>query len=296
MSSFNDESDDLSDAENLSPQRIRSSWEQATLEAADWLRPKQAMHAAELAHNTIEQCPNSRVFSLGQSPAWIVKAIQKEAALKGMQYETGYIPFSGSFFEREMHVQNMHIYRPKTKRADLGMSIKEYRKVLTALGLSPQTIIDHFQKDRTRTTISEFFIKGRGLASFLYVLRSWAKENKQDTLLQKALDVRLYSSECAYLKQSQATINLPGFAPTSCNFHAVDRYLEAELMISPDKTRIVPHYSWHDWHKKPGQAEGEEAVIKNTNQVLHEAVVINNLAPDLYDDWAKNGRVVVDRI
>ncbi|MDR3424603.1 MAG: hypothetical protein P4M13_05935 [Alphaproteobacteria bacterium] len=280
---------------------FRSSWDIAAREATNWLMPYEALQIARMAHEIWEQNPNSRVFSLGQSPAWIVKALEKEAALKKLDYKTGYIPFSGSFFlPADVLEQNkdLYCYSSWDGRTNLCERINRhrmdpYRKVLEKIGMSPESIIDHFTKNNATTTITEIMGQsGGGAASFLYVLFSWAKDDGAEASLREAVNVRLYNNSQLDLPFS---LRIEGFDPIPCNFHPIDSDLRDTLMNCRDNVRIVPYYPSEKWLKEPGSPEGDPRILQNTEEVLGEAVVITNFAPNLYDKWRMYGRAAVKK-
>ncbi len=268
-----------------------SSWEQAAREAVDWLSPDQAIQVAQMAHEIIEELPNSRVLSLGQSPAWVVKAIEHEAKLRGLNYETGYIPFSGNFCRRLRTEGETHYYEIDANKL-FAKDITRYHNRLIKLGMSPDNIIRRFENEGTTTTITDFLFTGKGTASFLYVLFDWARKDRKEGALRKALNVRLYDDAGA----PPSFIKLEGFDPIPCNIHVMDSRLRDVFWNCEDRVRIVPSYPQIAWSRKPMPAEGEKAVVENTANVLRQAVVVNCLAPHLYGDWAQNGSCVLNRL
>jgi len=273
-------------------------WEQASKKATKWLCPSEAYKIAQMAHELREDNPNAFICSLGQSPAWIIRAAEIEAELVKQPIKTTYIAHSNSMFQLKRHKEGAYFYEFDNECAfgieSGSIDIARYRNYLETLSVSPKAIVDRFQKNlKTTTTIVDYFQSGRGVATFLYVLFSWAKECGNEELLRQALAVHLYIKKDT---NPPLAIKIKGFKPIPCARRTIDRAIRNRLWACWDEVRIVPGYPYYLWHKPPGPPEGTEAFISKTTQILQEAVIVNNLAPNLYERWARNGRSAIENI
>jgi hypothetical protein len=83
------------------------------------------------------------MFSLGQTPAWILKTIELQD--EANKREVGYIPFSrslpNSISKVESDVEKDYCYEFGINDNTRNL-IAQYRKTLEKLGLSPEKIIE----------------------------------------------------------------------------------------------------------------------------------------------------------
>jgi hypothetical protein len=282
---------------------ILSSWKKARSEATNWLLPSEAYKIAQMAHELRETYPGFHYVCVGNSLSWPTYTAGIEAALFGQPVETSYAPLSGSLLSYYQRIDDIYCYKPRKEKMVLNVDAytdslaKSYRNLLKDKNLSPKSIIDRFQDSEMPTTVMDVILSGHGMATFIQILFSWARENEEEPLLREALQVRLYKFKFVGERfHLPSALKLEGFDPIPCNAYVGERNVLTKLWECPGYVRLVPSYPSSRWHGPPRPAEGMKDVVENTRQVLEEAVVVYNLAPNLYNKWVRDGRAAIENI
>lgn len=206
----------------------------------------------------------NRIFSLGQSPAWVIKGCE---FLNNSQqtHHFGYIAFSSFFCERQypgsgkrslifnsIYTKSFQQakFKINTEKIPNAVRIRKYREYLNSIGLNVEKIIALYVTRRIKTVIIDTAFSGAGLISFMHILCTWAKELGT---LQK-------------LKQAVQLVNIDGDAinelvepTTGTSFSLYNIKCEKGDCITyrdtygygPDNTRIVAYYPSDDWNNPP---------------------------------------------
>ncbi|MDD3029720.1 MAG: hypothetical protein PHS57_05515 [Alphaproteobacteria bacterium] len=268
----------------------REFWREHSCGKKDWLWPYDALATAELAHDLQEKYSTSDVYSLGYGITWPVKALEIErATLYNSSEKTGFIPFEGTLFNRSKRDGGTFVYSP-LPNIDLNESKRKYTEFLEKFGLSSDTIIDRFEKDKVSTTIVNLSKGGEEAASFLFILLSAARENGNEDRLRKALNVHLITSRFATLETIfPSALKIDGFDPVPCCCEERKYSYLYVLWNNGFSADLVPDYPPAAWGKMPGSARGEKKILDYTEKKLREAVLIVNCAPERADEWVQAG-------
>lgn len=226
----------------------------------------------DVATDVLKSCPNSRIYSLGQSPAWIVKAMGMIADLTNETKDLGFIPFSGSFLNRkEEHSGSFYIGdRPfPSKQEQL-----KYREVLSKIGLSPSEIILKAKKWQ-KTTILEYTNSGESVASFALMLFSWAKEEGLTKQLGNSLEIVTFARH-----NSLPPVTSLSITPLRANIKCKNIYADNELLVGlangkdegSVSDRLVPIYRHQMWNTQPKLSTENELHIERLTKLLQSAV------------------------
>lgn len=165
-----------------------------------------------------------RLFSLGQSPAWIVKGAE---LLSPPEHKAkfGYIAFSSSFLEPKpwqldfnfckiadytttstrrkssldkaldkanrptQELWSKASFKLDTDRVPDQNKVKNYRNYLTSIGMDVNSIISLWKDKRIKTVIIDHTVEAKGYASFMSVLCTWANELGKLNNLKAALQL-----------------------------------------------------------------------------------------------------------
>ncbi|KIE06215.1 hypothetical protein NF27_BC00020 [Candidatus Jidaibacter acanthamoeba] len=226
----------------------------------------------EFASTILSTFPSSRIFSLGQSPAWIVKASEMLAKARSEKGEFGYIPFSGSFLDRQKEFSgNFYIGDRPFPNTELQ---ENYRKYLQGIGLSPQEIIIR-AKEGSKTTILEYTNTGVSVASFALILFSWAKEEKIEQELMASLDI------VTFARNTLPPVTVLNISPLFMSISCTNLYAENALLVSlangvdtgANSDRIVPHYSQSLWNLPPAPVVENIEHVKTLSDKLQQSVI-----------------------
>jgi hypothetical protein len=138
--------------------------------------PNNLRNCVYIAENLNNRFQNAQIYSLGQSPAWIVRTIGFFRENTAQQNSTHYIPFSGRTFEAKQklfHPEGKYYTTTYKRIQPINQKAEEqYRAELTKIGLSPKEIVANGKN----IVLLEYTQTGESLASFLAILFSWAKE------------------------------------------------------------------------------------------------------------------------
>lgn len=247
---------------------------------------------------------NSRMFALGQSPAWIVKTASVIASewqepmplmfgkASGMQPEFGYIPFSAGHYENiywarlgqsimgiRGNIQSESPFDPEFKDMGVFRKIAEpqykekYIGYLGQIGADPGTIVNKFTGYGIQTNILEHTQSGRSLASFLAILFESAREKGiGDKQLLDSLKITPLIHEGLEWRNR---IHIPAMNLTvECKPFPMERELILGLANSQDKERIVPRYSpvHGDWKDLPALQNPNSTLVNEITTKLQAEV------------------------
>jgi hypothetical protein len=207
------------------------------------------------AQQLLEQHPHDRIFCLGQSLAYLTQTAHIIQILerKSMPSHTNnapvrtkstatftFIPFSGYFFaaEKDPMAPGSIIFKKKEKDFPSEHKIKSYRAYLASIGFfSPRTIIDEYVQNKKYSVIVEYTQSGKGLFSFLSIIRDWAQEEGLSQELHQAL--KLYVLTC----QKQLPIGLV-FSLTQYQFdYSIFEITDNDFA----NDRLVMNFQFYRW-------------------------------------------------
>ena len=156
---------------------------QATKNSKRWYENTEVVKKIiDTAHKLVEKYSTETVFSLGKSPAWVVKAAELLAKKKGSSQVFGGIAFSGRFVHERCSASRGEVVDDSYKRRsrvyymDNPREYEErYRTYLASVGMSPREIVEKAASGE-KTVLIEYVQTGASLASFLFTLYRWALE------------------------------------------------------------------------------------------------------------------------
>ena len=266
-------------------------------------------HIVAGAEKIAQKYPNERIFSLGQTPAWILKTIELQDEAK--KREVGYIPFSKSLNCSLSKIGKDYCYMFDIDDNTRNL-IAQYRKTLEKLGLSPEKIIES-GKNGINTVILEGIVeRGGGIASFLYILTDWAKElNKETEMLEylkivgmdasKGIGSNLYDDDSKFLydnliiKDKATSTKIKIDSEKFCNTEALCR-----LSMFDDSNRLVAHYPPDAWGKEPVLLPDSQSLNAFMEQEISEAIkkerITTNVALNLNSNQTPSSKKTEARV
>lgn len=193
------------------------------------------------ARQILDTYPRDRIFCLGQSPAYIIEAAKIMKLLEGESIDNiSTIAFSGTLLKlcKRKNVSICYVLLKNPSRRQIREKIAAYRNYLTSLGLDPETIVNEYQHG-ARTVIVDFAHSGSGLASFILLLKNWAKETGLYQEVMEALYTNIFVTS-----DDQPPFKLfPHYTK-----HQINESVMSELCGSDVwDDRLVWHYSFKDW-------------------------------------------------
>jgi len=191
-------------------------------------------HAKQL----LKSYGHDRIFGLGQSPAYFVETAKLLQVLYGKPIgHIKKIDFSGSFLKSSKKglVPAYVLKHQRPSRKELSY----YRQYLTSLGLDPISIINAYFGG-ARTIIVDYANSGCGLASFLMILKNWAKELGCHRALCTALHTDIL------VTQHKAPLHL---FINPCK-HQLNQNIEYLGCTDEFDDRLVSHFSFKYWKEK----------------------------------------------
>ncbi|RYE06276.1 MAG: hypothetical protein EOP33_03565 [Rickettsiaceae bacterium] len=226
------------------------------------------------AHTMLDKHPNTRIFSLGQSPAWMIKAAEHISKLKGEPREFGYIPFSGNFYRHQGYSKFVGRKHRPNQTQEQG-----YFNLLDKLGISPKLIVEKFEAQNVKTTIVDFIDTGSGLVSFLSELFAFSQQEQVPMEnFNAAIEIILLienqeNMTKSFIFESQA-LNFKNkiFPEISYFIQSIDKGYYSD--------RLVPSYSFNNWDNPP------EAITENKELIGFLNAKLNTCAKEYLDNVA----------
>jgi hypothetical protein len=114
-----------------------------------------------------ENYKGDRLVSVGQSPAWILYALEQIRTARAEEANISYIPFSGHFMQSNYLRENPSF--ELTDNQPASDHLNAYFNLLAQEELSPQHIASRFNEQAQRTIFIDYSLYGEGFASFLHV-------------------------------------------------------------------------------------------------------------------------------
>ncbi len=214
---------------------------QHTLSSPDYLE-----ELRKIALELRESFPKATICGLGQSPAYIIEALQRLDEIDGIKEQRAHrIAFSGRWFTSDGCLFNPLEEKPNTKQTTA------YRKYLEKNGFDLAKIVERHQKTETKTIVIDYVQSGAALYSFLDVLFAWAEEYDLLEELQSAVQAHIFTLYSPLPEQYNDLASL-GFKVT---VHPVTRKNTSRLiycMCNSDSwydDRLVPSFKYTQWNK-----------------------------------------------
>jgi ankyrin repeat protein len=253
-----------------------------------WYETQESIdHCLEAAQVIMDKYPNYRIFSLGQSPAWIVESIHLISAAKNLNRQIGFVPFSGNFYADEPYNDNgNNITANRFKLNARPQDEANYLTLLSSLQVDVDSII-HNAKNGQKTVILEYVSCGRGLSSFLSVLYFAAQKQNCWDELKNSLTI------CILKEDENSTNSVLFFGDDhKVNFEYESIVVDKKTMtaLSGDSAtgifsdRLVPRYTYQDWKSPPALPEMHRENLDQVRTSLRENIQVkynlaNALAP-----------------
>lgn len=151
------------------------------LDISSWTseRLNSLIESAEILDTTF---PDHEIISVGQSPAWIVYALERLRQERGVDPQTKFLSFSGFFLSNtdDRSFTAMKEKYPSKNRLSL------YFNYLGEQGIAPEDLIKSKENDgHTPPVFIDFIYDGQGFPSFIHTLQRYVDEkypapNKKD--------------------------------------------------------------------------------------------------------------------
>lgn len=250
----------------------------------NWVdNPQLIAELKQLIQTLLVQTNGHHVLALGQSAAWVVTAAKmkdqsfsyQHVAMSKALFIT-YRPPEGGFMAEEISfVQNKEV---------TSAQIKGFRKYLSQNGITPEIILGRFNNGQ-KTIIFDFIGSGAGVATFAYVLKSWAAEKgvNIDPALVFLGAMKSYNtfSSCPLIFR---IVEQEEFNRICHKIHGegikITRLMFEELGSSidegPFQNRLVPAYPSTAWQHFPQTISYEQGAIKYISETLQQTMQSNS--------------------
>ncbi len=153
-----------------------------------WNQPETVETVTIISRDLVDQFPEHKIISVGQSPAWITLGAGMIRRLRGEDANIGFIPFTGNFmdnsgdepirYRKDGKIEH-GLARTFTTNADKVVEpevSEKYQEYLTKLKLSPQDLVMEMEQGQ-KFLFCDLTITGRGLASFM---SEWSKNTSPE--------------------------------------------------------------------------------------------------------------------
>ncbi len=258
--------------------------------------PEICKKVIKLANIIVDKYPTARVYSIGQTAAWVVKVAEQSAKYKRKKQTHGYIAFSGSFVQEQPKSLSQSETSSTRRSSFFGEFSKtfymkgglvhenQYREYLKTLGMSPKEIINKAKKGN-KTVLVDWIQQGESLASFLFVLFRWADDEAVKDALKKSLEIVVLCQDYCEI----SSIELADLSLT-VELHAIKitAWVLQSIMYAKDDEsgadRLVPNYDPHQWIGAPEKLTNNAIREKIEKQI---EVDVKGFYHTLNDDMVK---------
>lgn len=262
-------------------------------EYAWWNDPAWVSDITMIARDLVEEFPEHKIVSVGQSPAWITLGVGMIRRLRGEKANIGFVPFTGNFMEstgdEEIRVRKdgrtvnglARTFKSAAgKVIDPAVSAR-YQDMLGNLKLSPNDLAEKMKQgekfifcDLTRT--------GGGLASFM---SEWSKDTSPEVcrFLGTGLECLAFAPE-AHADKTHFKINTNLIVPMhtyALDYDGFDRMMNTSALNNADSTssRLVATYQLYATPTRPAGM-----------QISHNAAITREIKAVLYEDVQRKER------
>ena len=222
----------------------------------------------DLSLNLRNSLPNTSIFGVGNSPSYVVFAIEQLARHSVSEKSTGYVPFSDRFLARcynhSPDVLTFHVNTASDEYVAAQRYQDDYRHFLTGMGLNPREIVNRFNQAGQKTTILDNIQSGGSFASFIYFMYQWAG----DIQMKKAFS-RAFQCIALVDRKTPEVISVPDVnleVPIDCIEISHKLRCALNSNVSDEKDRFIPQYPPENWGKPLPPAEGDPALVKEIKQ------------------------------
>lgn len=223
----------------------------------------------------LKRIQNHHVLALGQSPAWVVTAAKMQD--ERMSYQ--HVAMSGGFMsaKHQYNAFKTNYFTHSSSRRLTAEQIEGFRNYLTSIGVTPKSIVERYKDEGRKTVVFDCVGSGAGLASFLYILASWAKE--QEISIKESLT---FVAAVPWGDDPLKTNIMLGqllsgweFELDGINLFISSPTLEAlssSIDEGPFSDRLVSSYPSRDWEKFPAEIDYSRPSIQIIYSLLDQEI------------------------
>jgi hypothetical protein len=248
--------------------------------------------------------PQQTIVSIGQSMAWSVHTLGVKRMLKSMPAQTGYIPFSGNFYEYEKIKSSWYdIVGTKTKTFKPLVGAIEYERkknpralnpqrrhkfldLLRAHKLDPQSLVSSFKASGQKTVLAEKTCTGSSLMSFFDLIETVADDQHVGSHFPETVHYHVIATDFyfpghgASIKNSpqkpKSTITgiMPYRKPYAPELDLVQMFTGNNN--GRQSPRLVPYFNVNSFFlslKKPQNEKTKERILIILDKALHDLLI-----------------------
>lgn len=223
-----------------------------------------------------DQYSHTRMFGVGNSPAYVVYGIDKLSNLSGLRTETGHVPFSDRYVSLEENISGgpvifcaaggkkymeYHVDVRSPFYRDVMENSEIYRKRLASMGLHPREIVDKLQHLGDRTAVLDNMQTGGSFVSFIHFMYTWA----ESLGIGRKVFSKAFNCVALTNRDIPSTFVIPENG-LCMDVSVVAISLALQNAITGNNSagvdRFVPHYNPREWRLPP-----EDLAIKNSKGI-----------------------------
>lgn len=266
-----------------------------------WNDPGTVDEVTIISKHLVDQFPEHKIISVGQSPAWITLGAGMIRRLRGEEANIGLIPFTGNYMDAGPD-EKVRMRRDGKTESGLARTFKRaagkeidpevaarFQKMLVDLKLSPDDLAEGMGQGK-KYLFCDLTITGKGLASFM---SEWSIHASSETC--KFLGTNLEALAFTPKGQADKThfkINSDLIVPIHNYVMGFERYEKlvytdpTENRTGPDSTRLAAMYQLYANSLRPAGLHPLQngPIIKDIKASLHA----NIQAHEQGESWSKN--------
>ncbi len=217
---------------------------------------KNAQTVVKLGRGLMREYPNTMFCGVGNSPSYLIYAMEKASANDNKPVDVRYIPFSGRFLDRGRPNNGTLVYS-KVDNVDFARydHFKDaYRTRLAGMGLSPTAVVARHAEQGTRTAFIDNTQGGTSFMTFNTIMRLWARDEGVEKDFKAATPIIALADEDCRIAPMRGRVSIPSF---NVDLQAKVVRIPHELRLamnsnySCERDRFVAEYPFEAWGRPP---------------------------------------------
>jgi len=253
-----------------------------------WNDPGWVSDITMIARDLVDEFPEHKIISVGQSPAWITMGVGMIRRLRGEDANIGFVPFTGNYMESAGD-EEIKLRRNGRTETTMARSFKtaagrpldpevaaRYQSYLGKLKLSPDDLAGEMEQGK-KFIFCDLTRTGGGLASFM---SAWSENTSPEVcrFLGTGLECLAFAPE-AHKDKTHFKINTDLVVPMhtyALDFDRFDRMMSTSSSNHVDEksTRLMATYQLYSTPSRPaGMHIAHNApVTREIKGVLHRDI------------------------
>lgn len=248
--------------------------------------PKSAQTVVKLGRGLMREYPNTMFCGVGNSPSYLIYAMEKASANDNKPVDVRYIPFSGRFLERGKPRNGTLVYSDvdPVDFARYEHFKDAYRTRLSGMGLSPTAVVARHAEQGTRTAFIDNTQGGTSFMTFNTIMRLWARDEGVEKAFKAAAPIIALADEDCKVAPMRGRVSIPPFnVDLKAQVVRIPHSLRLAMNsnYSCERDRFVPEYGFEAWGRPPADISRQNReTVAEVKALIDDAAGGNGPTPE----------------